>query len=99
MTTVWLYIPFTGALGSLTLSLRVLDGEAGLFEAGGKATCGDRESTYEMTVPVRGLVFRSPSVYVIEVLADGVAFACRELRVLAKEPAAVPVAALAPSAS
>ena len=50
-------------------------------------------------LPVRGLTFAAPGVYVIEALADGVVLARRELRVIAKVPAAVSVAALAPSAS
>jgi hypothetical protein len=96
---VWLYVPFTGAQGMLTLTLRVLDGETVLFEAGGQATCGDPDSTYEMTVPVSGLTFRTPGVYLIEALADGVAFARRELRVIAKAQVSAYPTALAPSAS
>ena len=96
---VWLYVPFTGAQGILTLTVRILDGDTVLFEAGGQATCGDPDSTYELTTPVSGLTFPMPGVYLIEALADGVAFARRELRVIAKAPAAVPLAALAPSAS
>jgi pSer/pThr/pTyr-binding forkhead associated (FHA) protein len=53
------------------------------------------ESTCELTTPGSGLTFRRPGVYVIEALADGVAFARRELRVIAKGPAAVSLAALA----
>jgi hypothetical protein len=49
-------------------------------------------------VPVNGLVFREPGVFVIEALADGVAFARRELLVIAKD-AAAPAAALTPTAS
>jgi hypothetical protein len=96
---MWLYVPFSGAQGILTLSVRVLDGQTVLFQAGGKVTCGESAANYEMTVPVSGLVFRTPGTHVIEALADGVAFARRELRVIAKESAAVPLAALAPSAS
>jgi hypothetical protein len=77
-------VPFTGAQGMLTLTVRVLDAEAVLFEAGGKLTCGDAGSTYELRVPVSCLVFRRPGVFVIEAMADGVAFARRELRVIAK---------------
>ena len=95
----WLYVPFSGAQGILTLTLRVLDGEAVLFEAGGQLTCGDPDSTYELTTPVNALTFARPGVYVIEALADGVAFARRELRVIAKTRAAAYPAALAPSAS
>jgi hypothetical protein len=69
-----------------------------LFEAGGKLTCGDVASTYQLTVPVRGLVFATPGVYFIEALADGVVFARRDLLVIA-EAAAVPVAAREASAS
>ena len=83
---MWLYVPFTGAQGILKLTLRVLDGQTVLFEAGGQLTCGDPDSTYELTTPVSGLTFARPGVYVIEVLADGVAFARRELRVIAKAP-------------
>jgi hypothetical protein len=97
LTQVWLFVCFTGAQGMLTLTVRVLDGERVLFEAGGRATCGDVGSTYEMTVPVTGLTFARPGVYVIEALADGVAFARRKLRVIAASPAPVPD--LAPSAS
>jgi hypothetical protein len=72
---------------------------AALYEAVAEAACGDPASNYEMTAPITGLTFARPGVYVIEALADGVAFARRELRVIAKAPAAVPLAALAPSAS
>ena len=95
---VWLYVPFTGAQGILTLTVRVLDGQTVLFEAGGQLTCGDPESTYELTTPVCGLTFARPGLYTIEALADGVAFARRELRVVARQPAAASLAALAPSA-
>jgi hypothetical protein len=98
MPAVWLYVPFTGAQGIVELAVRVRDGEAVLFQAGGKVTCGDPNSNYELTVPVSGLTFASAGAYVIEALADGVAFARRELRVIAKEPAAASLAALAPSA-
>jgi hypothetical protein len=67
--------------------------------SGGRVACGDPDSTYELTTPVRGLTFPRPGVYVIEALADGVAFARRELRVIAKVPATVPPAATGPSAS
>ena len=50
------------------------------------------------TSPVSGLTFARPGVYLIEALADGVAFARRELRVIAKQPAAASLAALAASA-
>jgi hypothetical protein len=70
-----------------------------LFEAGGQLTCGGPESAYELTTPVSGLTFAAPGVYLIEALADGVAFARRELRVVAGAPATVYPAALAPSAS
>ena len=40
----WLYVPFTGAQGMLTLTVRVLAGESVLFEAGGQLTCGDPEA-------------------------------------------------------
>ena len=93
MPQVWLYVPFTGVQGILTLTLRVLDGESVLFEAGGQLTCGDPDSTYELTTPVNGLTFARPGVYVIETLADGVAFARRELRVIAKQAAAASLAA------
>jgi hypothetical protein len=99
LNQVWLFVCFTGAQGILTLTVRVLDGEAVLFEAGGKATFGDPGSTYEATVPVNSLTFAAPGVYVIEALADGVAFARRELRVIAKATAPVPLTALSPSAS
>jgi hypothetical protein len=95
---VWLYVPFTGAQGVLTLLVRVLDGETVLFETGGQATCGDPDSTYEI-VPISGLTFARPGVYLIEALADGVAFARRELLVIAKAQAGVNAAMLAPSAS
>jgi hypothetical protein len=50
MPVVWLYAPFTGAQGVLAVTLRVLaPGGAVLFEAGGRATCGDPGSNYEMT--------------------------------------------------
>jgi hypothetical protein len=62
-------------------------------------TCGDPDSTFEMTVPVPALVFSAPGVYLIEALADDVAFARRELRVITKAQAAAYPAALAPSAS
>jgi hypothetical protein len=64
-----------------------------------EATCGDPESNYEMTAPLAGLTFATPGVYVIEALADGVPFARRELRVIARTPAAVAASVLAPSAS
>jgi hypothetical protein len=96
MPAVWLYVPFTGAQGILLLSVRVLDGQTVLFEAGARMTCGDPHSTYDVRLPATGLVFRTPGVYVIEALADGVAFARRELLVI-HVPA--PVAALVPSAS
>jgi hypothetical protein len=96
---VWLDVPFTGAQGILTLLVRVLDGETVLFEAGGQATCGDPGSAYELTTPVSGLSFSAPGVYLIEALADGVAFARRELRVVAKTQAAAYPPALHPSAS
>jgi hypothetical protein len=84
---------------SVKLSVCVLDGTRVLFEAGGKVTCGDPQSTYDLRVPVTGLTFAAPGVYVIEALADGVAFAPRELRVIAKEPAPASLAALTPAAS
>jgi hypothetical protein len=99
LPTVRLYAPLTGAQGIVALTLRSLDGDKVLFEAGGKATCGDPDSTYELTTPVNDLTFAHPGVYLLEALADGVAFARRELRVIAKAPAAVTLAALAPSAS
>src|SRR5262249_45748704 len=99
MPQAWLYVPFSGAQGVLTLTLRVLDGQTVLFEAGGQLTCGDPDSTYELTTPINGLTFATPGVSVIEALADGVAFAKRELRVIAKAPATAHAAALAPSAS
>src|SRR5262245_33167071 len=63
MPPVWLYVPFTGAQGILTLTLRVLDGQTVLFEAGGRVACGDPNSTYELTTPVSGLTFARPGVY------------------------------------
>jgi hypothetical protein len=61
-------------------------------------TLGDAGSTYNLYTPADGLTFARPGVYVVEALADGVAFARRELRVIAKSTAAYS-AALAPSAS
>jgi hypothetical protein len=100
MPAVWLYVPFTGAQGMLTILLRVLspDGEP-LCEAVADVACGDHRSNYEFTAPLANLTFARPGVSVIEALADGVVFTRRELRVIAKAPAAVPLAALAPSAS
>ena len=69
--------------------MRIQDSEKVLFEAGGQLTCGDPESTYELTTPISGLTFARPGAYVIEALADGVAFARRELRVIANVPATV----------
>src|SRR5262249_31325962 len=51
MPAVWLYVPFTGAQGVLMLWVRILDGQSVLVEAGGQATCGDPDSTYELTTP------------------------------------------------
>jgi hypothetical protein len=65
-----------------------------LFEAEGNVTLGDPDSTYEATVPVRGLTFRKPGVYTIEAMAGGVPFARRELLVISRTPAAAPVAEL-----
>jgi hypothetical protein len=45
MPPVWLYVPFTGAQGIVELSVRVLDGQTVLFEAGGKATLATRTPT------------------------------------------------------
>ena len=65
--------------------------------AGGKLTCGDPASTYDLRVPVNGLTFARPGEQdAVEALADGVVFALRELLVIAKEPAGVP---RSPSAS
>jgi hypothetical protein len=47
----------------------------------------------------RSLTFARPGAYRIEALADGVAFARRELLVIAKAQAGVNAAMLAPSAS
>src|SRR5262245_18137289 len=99
MPTVWLYAAFSRAQGIFTLTVCVRDGDDVLLCAGGRVACGDLGSTYDLTTPVSGLTFARPGVYTIEALADGVAFARRELRVIAKEPAAVPVAVPAPSAS
>jgi hypothetical protein len=97
---VWLYLPFTGAQGMLTILLRVLSpsGEP-LYEAVAEVTCGDPASNYEMTAPLANLTFAAPGVYVIEALADGVAFARRELRVIEKAQAGAHPAMLVQSAS
>jgi hypothetical protein len=99
MPPVWLYVGFTGAWGTLTLSVRVHDGSKMLFEAGAQLQGGDPDSTYELTVPLRGLKFPAPGVYVIEALAGGVVFAARELRVTARAAAGVRPLALATSAT
>jgi hypothetical protein len=100
MPPVWLYVCFDGARGRGSLTMRVLSpGGAVLFDAGGEAECADAGSTYELTTPAHGLVFDAPGVYLIEALADGVAFARRELRVVAKAAAGAYPAALSPSAS
>jgi hypothetical protein len=97
---VWLYLPFTGAQGMLTILLRVHSSDgAPLYEAVAEAACGDPAANYEMTAPLTGLTFATPGVYVIEALADGVVFTRRELRVIAKAPAAAYLSALHPSAS
>jgi hypothetical protein len=98
MPAVWLYLPFRKAQGIVDFGVRILDGEAVLFAVNFQATCGDPASTYDLRVPVSGLTFARADVYVVEALADGVAFARRELLVIAKEAAASP-AALTPSAS
>src|SRR4051812_37348112 len=53
MPPFWLYAPFTGAQGMLTILLRILapDGTQ-LYEASARATCGDPESNYELAAPV-----------------------------------------------
>jgi hypothetical protein len=99
MPTVWLYVPFTGAQGIVEFSVRVLDGDAALFAVSFRGTCGDLRSTYDLRVPVNVLTFPRPGTYLIEALAGGVAFARRELLVIAREPATAYPAALAPSAS
>src|SRR4051794_5571088 len=89
LAQVWLYLPFTGAQGMLSILLRVLSPDgAPLYEAAAEVVCGDPRSNYEFTAPLAGLTFAAPGVYVIEALAGGVAFARRELRVIAKETAA-----------
>jgi hypothetical protein len=100
LAQVWLYLPFTGAQGMLTILLRVLspDGEP-LHEAVAEVTCGDPRSNYELTAPLSNLRLARPGVYVIEALVDDVPFARRELRVIAKATAGAYPAALAPSAS
>ena len=52
-----------------------------------------------MTEPLTNLTFAAPGVYLIEAMADGVPFARRELRVIAKATAAAYTSALDPSAS
>jgi hypothetical protein len=50
---LWLYVPFTGAQGMLTILLRVRSPDgAPLHEAVAEATCGDPESNYEMAAPL-----------------------------------------------
>src|SRR5262245_33609744 len=75
--TVWLYAAFSRAQGMFTLTVCVRDGDAVLHCAGGRVACGDLASTYELTTPVGGLTFARPGGYLIEALADGVAFARR----------------------
>jgi hypothetical protein len=78
MLSVCLYVPFfTRAQGIIEFVVRVRDGEAALFEVHFQATCGDPRSTSDLRVPVNGLAFAKPGVYVIEALADGVVFARR----------------------
>ena len=52
----------SSAIFLLTLTVRVLDGESVLFEAGGQATFGDARPTYEVTVPVNALTFARAGV-------------------------------------
>jgi hypothetical protein len=86
LAQAWLYVPFTGAQGMLAILLRVRSPDgAALYEAVAEATCGDPASNYEMTAPLTNLTFAAPGTYVIEALADGVPFARRELRVIAKD--------------
>jgi hypothetical protein len=87
MPMAWLYVAFTGVCGALTLSVRIHDGATMLFQAGVRLQCCDADSTYELTVPLRGLRFPAPGVYRIEALAGGVVFSDHELRVTARTAA------------